>query len=73
MTGAAAIIDALTYYGWAGTAVAVVFLLVCIDRVDDSARGAYLFRPLLIPGVILLWPIVLWRWIQLERRRRNAA
>ena len=33
-----------------------------------SARGAYAFRPLLVPGLILLWPLVLWRWWMLTRR-----
>lgn len=51
---------------WAGAAVAVVFLLVGIGRVDDSARGSYTFRPLLVPGVLLLWPLVLMRWYALE-------
>ena len=51
---------------YAGGAVAAVFLLVGIDRVEANARGAYLFRPLLVPGIILLWPIVLWRWLALE-------
>lgn len=49
-------------YIWIGVAVAVLFLTVGIDRVDPAARGAYAFRPLLLPGVALLWPYVLRRW-----------
>lgn len=49
-------------YLWSGVAVAVVFLLWGVDRIDASARGAYLFRLLALPGVVGLWPIVLWRW-----------
>lgn len=52
---------------YAGGAVAVVFLLYGIDRVSEEARSAYLFRPLLVPGVLLLWPLVLWRWLRIER------
>ena len=52
---------------WIGAAVAAVFLTIGIDRIDEDARGAYVFRPLLIPGVLLVWPLVLWRWIQIER------
>ena len=52
---------------WTGAAVAAVFLTIGIDRIDEDARGAYVFRPLLIPGVLLIWPLVLWRWWQIER------
>jgi hypothetical protein len=56
---------------WAapGLLVAVAFLSVGIDRIDHAAAGAYAFRPLLIPGILLLWPLVLWRWIVLVRSR----
>ncbi len=53
---------------WIGAAVALIFLTIGIDRVDADARGAYVFRPLLIPAVLLIWPLVLWRWWQIERR-----
>ena len=55
-----------TLWIYAGAAVAVAFLLFGIDRVDENARGAYTFRPLLVPGISLLWPLVLWRWWALE-------
>ncbi len=45
-----------------GALVAVVFLTFGIDRIDEDADGAYVFRPLLVPGVLLIWPMVLWRW-----------
>ncbi len=54
---------------WAGAVVAAVFLTIGIDRIDEDARGAYVFRPLLIPGVLLIWPLVLWRWWTLEAAR----
>jgi hypothetical protein len=50
-----------------GAIVAVVFLTIGIGRVEEHARGAYAFRPLLVPGILLLWPIVLWRWFEIER------
>lgn len=55
-------------YLWIGVAVAVVFLAWGVDRIDDSARGAYLFRILAAPGVVGLWPLVLACWIARERR-----
>ena len=51
---------------YAGAAVAALFLLIGIGRIDEDARGTYSFRPLLIPGIMLLWPLVLWRWWTLE-------
>ena len=45
-----------------GALVAVAFLGWGIDRLDEDARGAYAFRPLLIPAVLMIWPLVLWRW-----------
>ena len=38
-----------------------------------GARGAYAVRPLLVPGIVLLWPLVLWRWAVLARRGRACA
>lgn len=48
-------------YALLGAAVAVWFLVAHLERVAPAAMGAYAFRPLLIPGLILLWPLVLWR------------
>ncbi len=61
------ILDAAALYGVAGLAVAGAFLLFGLDRVDPAARGAHAFRPLLVPGLVLLWPLVLWRWVVLAR------
>ena len=56
-------------YGGFGVAVAAVFLAFGLDRVDPSARGSLAFRPLLVPGLVLLWPLVLGIW----RRRLSSA
>lgn len=66
---AAALIGAAGAWGIAGLAVAAAFLLVGLDRIDPAARGAYAFRPLLVPGIVLLWPVVLLRWAQIEGGR----
>ena len=58
---------ALEIYAAIGTLAALAFLAVGLDRIDPSARGAFAFRPLLLPGAILLWPVVLWRWRTLSR------
>lgn len=70
---AEAIVMAVQIWGIIGALVAAVFLTIGIDRVDEDARGAYVFRPLLIPGVLLIWPLVLWRWWQIESEAAGWA
>jgi hypothetical protein len=64
---AAIIVDCVTAWLGIGVLVGVAFLFLGIDRVDDAARGAYSFRPLLLPGLVLLWPFVALRWYLLAR------
>ncbi|PVB61915.1 hypothetical protein DCO57_09655 [Labrenzia sp. 011] len=68
MQTAALLIEIGRYYLIAGGIVAALFLVIGIDRVEPSARGSHAFRPLLIPGICLIWPLVLCRWYALERR-----
>jgi len=63
---ATSIVEGLTIYFWIGLGVSALFLLVGIDRIDPGSRSSYIFRPLLIPGIIVLWPLVLLRWMVLE-------
>lgn len=69
MQTAAAIIELVRWWGIIGAVVAALFIAIGIGRVDENAAGSYTFRVLLIPGVILLWPLVLWRWAVLEMGR----
>ncbi|MGG5822541.1 hypothetical protein [Falsiroseomonas sp. HW251] len=62
------LLTAASGYGLAGLLVGLAFLLSGLDRVDPAARGAHAVRPLLLPGLVLLWPWVLWRWISFVRR-----
>jgi hypothetical protein len=64
---AAIIVSCVTAWLGIGVLVGVAFLFLGIDRVDDSAHGAYAFRPLLLPGLVLLWPFIVLRWYQLAR------
>ena len=50
-----------------GLIVGLWFVLYVVGRIDHAARGAYAFRPLLLPGVALLWPFVLSRSLRLLR------
>jgi hypothetical protein len=60
-----------TAWLWVGAAVAAGFLLIGLDRIDERARGAYTFRPLMVPAILLLWPLVVWRWYALETGRSD--
>ena len=60
-------------YATVGMAVAAVFLTLGIGSVVADARGSYVFRLLLIPGTILLWPLVLRRWARLRSRSARGS
>ena len=68
MSAASALLDAVQLWGWTGATVALVFLTIGIDRIEDDAQGAYVFRDLQIPGIIVIWPLVLWRWYVYETK-----
>lgn len=70
METASLLVHAAWAYGTIGFVVAAGFLLFGIDRTDASARGAVAFRPLLLPGIVLLWPMVVRRWLTLARVRQ---
>ena len=63
----AVLVEAATLYAAIGLGVGVAFLLFGIERLDPPAAGAHAFRPLLLPGLALLWPLVLRRWWQAAR------
>ena len=69
METAETLIAIARWYGYAGLAVAVLFILVGLNRIDRAGHGSWLFRVLLVPGLVLLWPLVLVRWLQHERGR----
>ena len=69
MNQAEFILFVLNVWGIIGGVVAIPFLTFGIDRIDEDARGAFVFRPLLIPGVVMIWPLVLWRWYRLETNK----
>ncbi len=62
MNQAELILFIVKIWGGIGALVAIPFLTFGIDRLDEDARGAYVFRPLLVPGILLIWPLILWRW-----------
>ncbi len=73
MSAAAALISIAQTYCLIGAFVALAFLTIGMDRIDEDARGAYAFRPLLIPAILLIWPLVLWRWMREETGQADHA
>ncbi|WP_371224849.1 hypothetical protein [Roseovarius sp. 2305UL8-3] len=62
MTGAETLILLVQIWGGIGVVVSVTFLTFGLGQIDEDARGAITFRPLLVPGILVLWPLVVWRW-----------
>jgi hypothetical protein len=64
-------VRALTAYGLAGATFAVAFVVFGIHRVDPVAEHApFGFRLIVIPGVAVLWPLLLTRWFRAVSRSR---
>jgi hypothetical protein len=58
------LLSALAVYGAFGTLFALAFVFIGVGKVDATARGATPgFRLIIIPGAILLWPILLRKWL----------
>jgi hypothetical protein len=60
-------------YAAVGSAVAAAFLTRGVGKVMPGAHASYAFRVLLIPGAVLLWPLVLQRWAALRRTPAHGA
>lgn len=67
------LITAIQSYLGIGFVVAVIFLIIGIERIDPSGRANYTFRPLLVPGLTLLWPLVIWRWVYWEKNPEESG
>jgi hypothetical protein len=58
------IVTALVAYLSAGLVLAVFFVSLALARVDPAAEGMpWTARLLLVPGVAVLWPLMLWKWL----------
>ncbi len=68
---AQAIADALVAYAAAGTVFGAAFAVYGAGRLDAAAaRSGWVFRLMILPGAAVLWPVLLWRWIQAMRGAR---
>ena len=52
-------------YAGIGVLVALAFVTVGVRRLDAAARdGSWGFRLAILPGCVVLWPVVLRLWIR---------
>jgi hypothetical protein len=59
------ILISLGIYLVCGLVFAIPFVLVGVGRIDPHAKhGSWGFRVLIIPGTILLWPLLGRRWFR---------
>jgi hypothetical protein len=59
-----AVLGGMALYAAVGAVFAALFLIIGLNRIDNGAKGAGLgFRLLIIPGLIALWPLMLFRWL----------
>lgn len=55
----------------AGILFSVFFLARGLKVVDEGAHGSSIgFRIIIIPGIIVFWPMLLRKWIRAERALR---
>lgn len=63
MLGATAILTILAVYGAIGVVTGLAFITVGIGRVDPTVSGWNIpFRLMVLPGAIMLWPVIIMRW-----------
>ena len=52
-----------------GVFFVIPFLLKGLTKVDEGAHGGTIgFKIIIIPGVIVFWPILLNKWIKAKRK-----
>ena len=73
MTFVAAMFIGIKLWMASGAVVAFALLVRGIDKIDEDARGSYPFRLLLVPGIVLLWPLVLYRWSEMEKNNSEIG
>jgi hypothetical protein len=55
-------------YGCCGIVFAIAFQAKGINKVDEGAHGSsWGFRVIIIPGLIVLWPLLLKKWMKAKK------
>lgn len=70
MSLAEQIVACAALYLKVGACVALPFVTFGVGRIEPSAKGgSLLFRALITPAAILLWPLIATRFIRIMTRR----
>ena len=57
----------------AGFIFAIAFVVKGVAIVDEGALGSSVgFRMIIIPGVMIFWPLLLSKWRQSAKRKKHA-
>ena len=60
-----AILMIIGLYALLGLVVGLAFVLRGVNRVDTAAGASpFIFRIMILPGCVGLWPVVLLKWIK---------
>jgi hypothetical protein len=75
------VVGLAAFYAGAGLCFAIPFAVVGVTRIDPLGAGSpWTFRLVIMPGVVVFWPLLLLRWsagsiappVELNAHRRAA-
>ena len=50
-----------------GLLFAIPFVIKGVGKIDEGAKDSTIgFRIIILPGVIVFWPFLLWKWINVK-------
>ena len=63
----------VTAYLIGGVLFFLPFVIKGVTVIDEGAHGASIgFRLIIIPGVIIFWPVLTRKWIKALKQKRNT-
>ena len=66
------ILTILLIYLSCGFVFAIPFVIKGANKIDEGAHGAtWGFRLIIMPGTIVLWPVLLKKWIAANKTKTN--
>ena len=66
------ILTIVAAYLAAGLVFAIPFVIKGVTKIDESAIGSkWGFRLIIIPGVIVFWPVLLKKWMRIPPTSAN--
>jgi hypothetical protein len=61
-------------YLLAGALFTLFFLSTGLEKIDTTAHGSgWGFRLIIIPGTIVLWPVLLKKWMRIKKKRHDET